>query len=238
MTKTALLASCALVSMLAAQSALAAEWTGFYIGAHAGGAFGDTDWTNVLDDSGGVMDLDPGESVNQEPDGVLGGVQLGFDYQMTNWLFGIELSGSGLDYDDTTLNPNAGGTEEYVSSEIEWLASAALRLGWTWQDSLFYLKGGYATGDVNASHVDPSNAVDASIDSYSTEETHGGWLAGAGIAHQIGERVSVGIEYNYVDLGEQDHTGVTVLGADTVVNNIDVQLHTVTARLNWHFNPL
>lgn len=236
MNKTALLASCALVSMFAAQSALAAEWTGVYIGAHVGGAFGDTDYTNISDTSG-VMDLDPGETITLEPDGVLGGAQIGYNHQWTNFLFGIEVSGSGLDFDDTAPNPFPGGTEEFVTTEIEWLATATARLGWAWQDSLLYVKGGYATGNVNASHVDPSGAVDASIDSYSTDETHGGWIAGAGIEHQIGERVSFGVEYNYIDLGEQDHTGVTVTSLDTAVNNIDVQLHTVTARLNYHFNP-
>lgn len=219
--------------MLAAQSALAAEWTGFYIGIHAGGAFGDTDYTNVSDNTVN-LDLDPGETITLEPDGVLGGAQLGYNHQWTNWLFGIEVSGSGLDFDDTASNPFVGGAEEFVSTEIEWLATAAARLGWAWQNSLLYVKGGYATGDVNALYVDPGAGNDAAALSYSTSETHGGWVAGAGIEHQIGDNVSFGVEYNYIDLGEQDHTGVN--GAFTATNDIDVQLHTVTARLNYSFS--
>lgn len=236
MTKHALLATVFAFGAIAAPAS-AGDWTGFYVGLHAGGAFGDTDWTNVTDGSGAVLDLNPTQTLPQSVDGVLGGAQLGYNFQMTNWVFGIDLSGSGLDYDETTSNPNAGGAEEFGASEIEWLASAAARLGWSWQDSLFYLKGGYAVGNVNTSFVDPGAGGDASADSYSTEETHNGWLAGAGFEHEIGEHTSVGLEYNYVDLGSQDHTGLTVGGAATMVNDIDVQLHTVTARLNYHFNP-
>ncbi len=234
MNKFVLMASCVVVAAFGAQAAAAGDWSGVYIGGHVGGGFGDIDWTNVSDGSGAVMDLDPGETISQEPDGILGGGQIGYNFQMTNWLFGIELSGSALDFDDVTLNPNPGGTEEFVTSEVEWLATAAARLGWTWQDSLFYLKGGYAAGKVNTSHVDPSAAVDASVDSYSTDETHSGWVAGAGLEHQIGDGVSVGLEYNYIDLCNQDHSGTTVGGAALMVNDIDVQLHTVTARLNWN----
>lgn len=233
MTKRALLASAVAVSLSAAP-ALAGDWTGIYIGGHVGGAFGDTDWTNVSDGSGAVMDFNPGQTLAQEPDGVLGGGQIGYNFQMSNWLFGLEASIAGLDYDVTDVNPNGGNTDEFLSSEVEWVAIGAARLGWTWQDSLLYLKGGYATGKVNAEHNDASGAVDASVDRYQTDETHGGWTAGAGFEHQIGEHVSFGVEYNYIDLGNQDHTGITVGGAATVVNDIDVQMHMVTARLNWN----
>lgn len=233
MTKHALLATVFAFGAIAAPAS-AGDWTGFYVGLHAGGAFGDTDWTNVSNTTpGGVgtkIDFTPGQTISQSVDGVLGGGQLGYNFQMTNWLFGIELTGAGLDYDETTLNTNPGDTNEFVTSEINWLASAAARLGWTWNDSLVYLKGGYAVGDVDTSHVDPG------LKSYATSETQNGWLAGAGLEHEIGEHVSVGLEYNYVDLGNQDHSAL-VNGGGTIVNDIDVQLHTVTARLNYHFNP-
>lgn len=239
MKKIVLFASSALVSMFAAQSALAGEWTGFYIGANVGAATGDVDWTNVSNATGGEIDFTPGQTIGQSPDGVLGGVQLGYNFQMTSWVFGLEATGFGLDFDETTANPNPGGADEFVSSEMDWLATAAARVGFASMDSLFYLKGGYATANVTTEHVDPAGGPADANDPqlYSTDETHHGWMAGAGIEHQIGSNVSVGLEYNYIDLGETDHSGVTTGGTDLVVNNIDVQLHTVTARLNYHFNP-
>lgn len=218
---------------LAIAPASAANWNGFYIGLHAGGATGDVDWTNVTNSTGGNTDIEfgPADTIGQSPDGVLGGAQLGFNYQFTNWLVGFEVAGSGLDFDETTANPNA--TEaEFVSSEIEWLATAAARLGFTSMDSLFYLKGGYATANIATEHTNPDGAGADLANSYSTDETHHGWVAGVGFEHMIGSNVSVGVEYNYVDLGNTDHTGVAIGG--NVVNDMDAQLHTVTARLNMN----
>ena len=233
MTKQALLASAIAVAALALP-ANAGTWNGFYIGLNAGGAFGDTDWTNVSNTTPGggaaPINFTVGQTIGQSPEGVLAGGQIGYNFQMSNWLFGVELTGATLDYDETTLNTNPGDTNEFVSSEINWLATAALRAGWTWNDSLLYLKGGYAMSKVNTDHIDPFNT------SYSTDEDHNGWLAGAGLEHQIGDNVSVGLDYTYIDLGNQDHSGAAT-GGGTVVNDIDVTVQTVTARLSYHFNP-
>lgn len=220
---------------LALAPASAANWNGFYIGLHAGGASGDVDWTNVTNNAVATeIDFDPGQTIGQSPDGVLGGAQIGFNYQMTNWVFGLEASGSGLDFDETTANPNDPFSDEFVSSEIDWLVTAAARIGFTTMDSMIYLKGGYATANITTNHVDGSfGAEGPDTNSYSTDETHGGWVAGLGLEHQIGSNVSVGVEYNYIDLGNTDHTGVATTGGN-VVNDIDAQIHAVTARLNWH----
>jgi outer membrane immunogenic protein len=218
---------------LAIAPASAANWNGFYIGLHAGGATGDVDWKNVTNTTGGASRIDmlTGETVDHSPDGVLGGAQIGFNYQFTNWLVGLEVSGSGLDFDETTEFVPATQAE-FVSSEIEWLATGAARLGFTSMDSLFYLKGGYATANIATAHTNPdADGGGADLaNSYSTDETHHGWVAGAGFEHMIGSNVSVGVEYNYIDLGNTDHTGVAIGG--TVVNDIDSQIHAVTARLN------
>lgn len=218
---------------LAIAPATAANWNGFYIGLHAGGATGDVDWTNVSNiEANTEFDFTTGETIGQSPDGILGGAQIGFNHTFTNWLVGLEVSGSGLDFDETTANPNDLASDEFVSSEIEWLATAAARVGFTSMDSLFYLKGGYATANLATSHTDGSFGVETpDTNSYTTDETHHGWVAGAGFEHMIGSNVSFGVEYNYIDLGNTDHTGVPISGTN-VVNDMDAQLHTVTARLN------
>lgn len=236
MTRTALLASSIVVSMFAAPGANAAEWTGFYIGVHVGGASGDIDWTNV-DEATGYIDLNTGDSLGVSPDGVLGGAQLGYNFAMTNWLFGIEGTFAGMDFDDTADNPFAPVGDEFIQSDIEWLGTVAARLGFTSNDTLFYVKGGWAVGEVNTYHEDYDGGRQGF---YSTSETHSsGWVAGGGIEHAIAQDVSLGIEYNYIDLGEEEHSG-TASGpfGGLVVNDVEAQIHTGTVRLNWHFNPL
>jgi outer membrane immunogenic protein len=216
--------------MFVAQGALAGNWTGFYIGAHVGGAFGDVDWTNVSDTTN--LNYTTGDTLNHSPDGVLGGAQLGFDWQVANWVFGVEVAGSGLDFDETLPSP-LGPAEELSAVDIQWALTAAARVGIAWENSLFYVKGGYAGAEIETLNSDYTGPVTV----VTTEETHNGFVVGAGIEHQVGENVSVGLEYNYLDFGNQDHSGVGTPGGEGLVNDVDAQLHTVTARLNYHFNP-
>lgn len=221
--------------MFAAPVAFAAEWSGFYIGLHAGGGSGDIDVTNVSNPTW-YLDLLPGDSVGLSPDGVLGGGQIGYNFAWTNWLFGVEGSFSGLDFDDLITNPFDPLGDEYIAADIEWLGTVTGRVGFISGDTLFYAKGGWAVAEVNTFHEDFSGGFTGF---YSTGETHNGWTAGAGIEHAIGSNVTVALEYSYVDLGSESHTGVaTNPGGGPVTNDVEAELHIGTIRLNWHFNPL
>jgi outer membrane immunogenic protein len=234
MNRTVVLASSALVSMFVAQGALAGDWTGFYVGIHAGGAFGDTDITTISQaGTNGFWEVPNGGSFDLSREGVLGGAQLGYNHEFSGWVLGFEATGSGMDFDETIPLT----TDDVFSVESEWLATAALRVGFlVGPTSLLYVKGGYAAGDVQTNEVDTSGDF---LGRFSTDETHSGWIAGAGFEEMISPDVSFGVEYNYIDLGSQDHTGVVFAPAvgGPVVNEVDVQTHVVTARLNWHFWP-
>lgn len=231
MSKRLLLASA--FAFVGAAVPASADWSGLYIGAHVGGATGDVDWTNLTEVTG-YIDLNTGDTLGVSPDGVLGGAQLGYNYVASRWLFGVEGTIAGMDFDDLAANPFAV-TDEFIQSEIEWLATVAARAGFLSAGTLFYVKGGWAVGDVNTYHEDYAGGRQGS---YSTDETHNGWVAGGGIEHAVSSDVSVGLEYNYIDLGEQTHAGVaTPPFGGPVTNDVEAQLHTVTARLNWHFWP-
>lgn len=222
--------------MFVAQGALAAEWTGFYIGANVGGAFGDVDLTGVSETTG-YVNISPTQipTVDFSADGVLGGAQFGYNFAMSGWLFGIEVEGHGMDFDSAQAI-NAEG--DILSVESEWGASATARFGFILNaNSLLYVKGGYATGNVKTSYLD-TVGTPPTTGLLETDETHHGWVVGAGFEHVIGENTSFGVEYNYIDLGETDHSGIASgAGGGLVVYDVDTQLHTVTARLNYHFNP-
>lgn len=222
--------------MFAAQGALAADWTGFYIGANVGGVFGDVDITGVSEATGyvNIAPLDV-PAVNFSADGVLGGAQLGYNFQMSDWVFGVEVEGHGMDF-DTAQAINADG--DISSVESEWGATATARFGFVLAaNSLLYVKGGYATGNIKTSYLD-TNGTPLTTGLLETDEIHHGFIVGGGIEHAIGENASFGVEYNYIDLGETDHTGIASgPGGGPVVYDVGAQLHTVTARLNYHFNP-
>ncbi len=56
------------------------SWTGFYLGANVGGA-----WSNST-----ITDNVTGASLSTDNSGFIGGGQVGFNYQVNNWVFGVE----------------------------------------------------------------------------------------------------------------------------------------------------
>src|SRR5260370_31923009 len=69
-------------------------WTGCYIGAHIGGGWGRKDWSNVPPSDN--IDFSDSRTVHDDVSGILGGGQIGCDYQFApNWVVGIEGSCSG-----------------------------------------------------------------------------------------------------------------------------------------------
>jgi len=234
MTNKVLLASIGLgVALASAASATAGSWTGIYLGGHAGGLWGDVDTTQTAETSSG-FDFNSqtiGDGHNLSPNGVLGGLQIGYLYQMSNLVFGVEVSGSLSDFDKSEIGPDDVDDVRTVNSD--WNAAATLRAGYAFGNSLAYVKGGYAMGEIDVDVVDDSAL--APFGSFSTSERQDGWTAGGGFEHQLSNDVSLALEYAYYDLGAADHTAVQ--GVDSETHEVDVTMHTVTARLNWHFNP-
>ena len=100
------------------------NWTGFYIGAHVGGAF-------PADDVFG------NDNVR-----LMGGGQVGADLQFAqNWVIGLEANYSFVDNDNNGLN--------FFGNRN--LGSVTGRLGYTWGPGLLYAKGGYAWADTRRS---------------------------------------------------------------------------------------
>ena len=44
-----------------------------------------------------------------------------------------------------------------------------------------------------------------------------------------------GVEYNYIDLGENNRRGVTAQGFSYTLTDVDTQIQSVTARISYKF---
>ena len=62
------------------------SWTGLYFGGNVGYSWGQS----KSDRTGGLVGLGVNVRESQEMDGVIGGVQTGYNYQFGNWVFGLE----------------------------------------------------------------------------------------------------------------------------------------------------
>ncbi|WP_378943133.1 outer membrane protein [Mesorhizobium sp. ANAO-SY3R2] len=199
--KTALLATTFLFA--AAGSALASDavayeaapeaaaggfvWTGGYIGLHAGYA-----WTqgtgDYLEPTGSLV-----EQAEINSDGWLGGIQVGYNYQINNWVIGVEGDIAWSNANGLNNILAAGSDVADIDVEMDWLASLTARAGIAFDRTLFYAKGGIgfshiALGDTGGNGM----SVDAD-----GSDTVTGWTLGGGIEHAVTDNWTVKAEYQY-----------------------------------------
>src|SRR5215475_6844266 len=138
------------------------SWTGCYIGGNVGGGWGR--------ETASAPTLAPGISVSGDTSGVIGGGQIGCNYQFApNWVIGIEGDGSAADIkgDATATVLGITGT---ARARTDWIASVTGRIGWAADRWLVYAKGGAAWAGDNY-----SADVPIFIEHIAASETRAGW---------------------------------------------------------------
>jgi opacity protein-like surface antigen len=224
-------------------------WTGFYVGGFLGVGFGKTD-IRFVGDPGGAGN-------NPRVFGGLGGGQIGYNYQINQWVLGVEgdagaanLHGArtcgtsnGLD----ALGNQVGFNPAYLNCQnvVNWMATAAARIGYAWDRTLFYVKAGGAWADdtvnvsciwgpVNGTVTPPPfssqlgpclNQGLAPTNGFSTSGHRSGWLIGYGTEFDLGRNWSAKAEYNYIDFGSRTalaNDGVTTLRDSGSISQVKI----------------
>jgi outer membrane immunogenic protein len=189
-------------------------WSGFYVGGNVGYGWGDgnTDFSFLPTPADfGVNNA----TLGARSTGVIGGAQLGYNWQMGSLVTGLEadIQGSGIKGSARTASILEGTglptPNEILSSEpqLAWFGTARGRLGVTvTPDLLVYGTGGLAYGHVDASanwRFDFFNLQTPA----SVSKTKVGWTAGAGAEWMFARSWSFKLEYLYVDLGNDSAIG-------------------------------
>ncbi|WP_136656392.1 outer membrane beta-barrel protein [Nitratireductor sp. XY-223] len=204
------------------------RWTGPYAGLHAGYGWGDANWSFA---PGSFWTTGPGATGatggTLSPDGFIGGGQVGYLHQNGDFVFGVDLSGSYADLDQTIASPAFPAFDTW-SSEINFLALAQLRGGFAYNDWLIFAQGGYAGG-----HAEATGTALFGIGA-TDSKWHNGWTIGGGALYKPTQNWSFGAEYNYIDLQSKTYDFAVGFGADPLT--VDYEIHAVKATLNFHFN--
>ncbi|MGY2935707.1 opacity protein-like surface antigen [Bradyrhizobium sp. GM6.1] len=147
-------------------------------------------------------DLTPGQGYRQRNSGILGGAQIGYNWQANNYVFGMEGTISGLDNKGSFLNTAFGAGDDVFSWRTNVLATVVGRAGFAVQNNLFYIKGGYAGVNNRLSVTDTVGPATGS-----GGQTHwaNGWTVGAGWEYGITRNWIVGLEYNYAAFASQTY---------------------------------
>ena len=111
------------------------SWTGFYIGADIGGAWGDHDVTIA------ASPIAPARAINTSFSGVIGGGFAGYNYQINQFVIGVQGDIQGLGLSGSTFSPAADVTARVQG---DWSGAINGRLGFAFDRALFYAIGGAA----------------------------------------------------------------------------------------------
>jgi len=209
------------------------NWAGFYIGGHIGGATTNEEWINTANTTV-FGDLSPGQGFRQRGTGVFGGGQMGYNWQASNYVFGLEGTISGLDNKGSVLNNVFGfGLDDRFSWRADWMATITGRAGYAVANNLFYVKGGYAGVNNRLSVTDVLPPVTGSG---SQTQWHNGWTIGAGWEYGITQNWIVGLEYDYAAFERKSYQ---LAGASPGTYTFDTKprdIQSAVVRLSYKFN--
>ena len=248
MLRTAVLSSALALGLAIAAPALAQDasglsWTGPYAGLNIGYGGGNFRY-NYAGLASGATTPSHGSSTDSS-NGVLGGLQAGYNYQLNNgFVLGLEtdIDLSDISSQEAFNDVNGSGTPSsgQRESRIEYLGTARGRIG----RSIFggrvlpYVTGGFAYGGVKPliGSCDLCQATGAGLNS-----TQLGWTVGGGTEVRLSKRLSMKVEYLYANLGNDNEpfpNAFTAPGLGALTNaSLSTKTTTSVIRvgLNYHF---
>lgn len=212
------------------------SWTGFYIGGNVGGGWA-TDQVTRLDFPSADYPL--GYSSTKNLSGILGGGQVGYDFQLNRIVLGVLADADATGLTGTTPELGLLGDELSThSSKINWIADAGGRVGLAWGTWLPYVKGGAAWINYHDTGNDTSVPAGTFLDSSTQSKTFTGWFIGDGIEFKIAPNLSAFAEYDYYRFtGNTVQTEVVGPAVGAYHDNSNSgNISVIKAGLNWRFN--
>jgi outer membrane immunogenic protein len=198
------------------------DWSGFYVGAHAGRAWG----RNRFDDPTASISDAANPFIISSAGPIFGG-QIGINWQVGHFVLGAE-----ADVDWASLRGNFTfdpvTTVSATSTNIRSLATGDVRFGVAMGQWLGYLKGGVAWADVDFS---ATTAASSNPNIVTVTQQRTGLTGGVGLEVAFWQNVSAKIEYDYLVFGQQ------TVAFFTPANPLDVnqQVQVVKAGFNVRF---
>jgi outer membrane immunogenic protein len=186
------------------QQSVAHDWSGLYIGAHIGyGAV----------DTGGEFDRDVlvNNNLNDfDARGVLGGAQLGWNWQIDSFVFGLEGDISTVHWDSSAQD--IVFTPGEVTLTIDYLATVRARAGWAMDSSLLYFTGGVAF--LEGEFADTEQGGNADVSAV-------GGAVGGGVEWQMSQNLSVRAEGLYLFF--DDSTNLSGLPTGAATDSLEIE---------------
>jgi outer membrane immunogenic protein len=204
------------------------NWAGFYIGLNAGGASSHNCWD--LNNVAGVAVVPSVTEGCHDATGGLVGGQIGYRWQASNWVFGVEAQGDWADLTGSNASPVTFGLAT-DNTKIDAIGLFTGQVGYAWNSALFYVKGGAAV--THDKYTGTFTGIGTVLDQAS--ETRWGGAVGTGIEFGFAPNWSVAVEYDHLFMGKSNlsfpATAFALSRIDSIKQNVDMG----TVRINYTF---
>jgi len=213
------------------------DWSGFYWGANGGWGSSRNCW-DLVTPAGTLI---AAEGCHDATGGVAGG-QLGYRVQSYAWVFGFEAQG-----DWVGLKGSKASNSFFLSvpgdvtnrSRIDAVALFTGQVGYAWDSTLFYVKGGLAV--TTGRYKDVLTASGTIVATAS--DTRVGGTVGAGLEYGFFPGWSAAVEYDHLFMGSRNLSlsslgiipGQPTAGATVAIDRIRQDVDLITARVNYTF---
>jgi outer membrane immunogenic protein len=198
------------------------DWSGFYIGGNGGYGTSRKEWDATV---GLVLD----EGSHDATGGVAGG-QIGYRWQSGAWVFGLEAQGDWADLRGSNVSLLTATTTN--RSRIDAFGLFTGQIGYTWNNVLWYAKGGAAV--TSDKYAGLTTATGVAFDAAS--ETRWGAVVGTGLEFGFTPNWSFAFEYDHIFNGDRNVALTSVAtGALSRVDTIKQDVDLFTVRLNYRW---
>jgi len=200
------------------------DWSGFYIGINGGGGFGHKCWDLTVNPAGPV-----GSEGCHDPSGGTIGGQIGYRWQMANWVFGVEAQGNWADFRGDNISQVFPTLQN--QSRIDAFGLFTGQIGYAWNNTLLYLKGGAAVVDDRYRVFSvPTGALGDVAD-----ESRWGAAVGVGFEYGFAPNWSFGLEYDHLFMGTRDVNFDTLGGVFDGTERIRQDVDLFLVRFDYKF---
>jgi outer membrane immunogenic protein len=195
------------------------SWSGCYVGGTIGGAFGRSNYSGnptgdfrtpaPVGEPSIIPNLSASTSGSFSPASAIGGGEIGCNWQLRSIVVGLEGDFNGWSISKSTRLTGPGDPENpgttltaATSENSRWLTTVRPRVGYAYDNWLFYATGGVAITNVALSQSVLFSASDTTMTGSGTR-TLVGWTLGAGVAYAISQLWILKAEYLYVGFPSQ-----------------------------------
>ncbi|MEJ0063556.1 MAG: outer membrane beta-barrel protein [Alphaproteobacteria bacterium] len=168
------------------------RYTGFYVGAHGGYGWGDSDWTFI----------DAGSTASHGINGAHIGGHVGYSYQFANNIvLGVEGAGSWVDWSGESVCPNPSAR---CRTKLYGVGDATVRAGYAFENVPYignilpYVRGGVTMAGAESFVSFPGAEA---FNETSHHRNLFGYTAGGGFEYALCPKTSVAAGYDYRDYG-------------------------------------